>query len=194
MLRVAVLLSASALALGACGGGERAARVEPVAPSATSADAQGTSGQAGPAPAAPAGPTGATGPASGATGAPAAPTTPPASPADANPGGASADSAGTGGAGDEEPIRQAARFQLGSVTLEPASVRVAPFLGVRLVVVNVDEGVHHVELVGTDTAFDVQGGQTARRTLPGLEAGMYTLSVDGGKQAASVVAGDEAAG
>lgn len=182
-----LLVLIACLGLGACGSGERAAEVTEV-PSSTSTAAPTTSTStqaevtpASPPPTGPTAETGATGPTKA----------PPATDAPST-GGASADAAATGGAGDEEPIRQPARFELGSVSVTPASVAVAPFLAVELEVVNVDEGFHAVKLVGTDVAFTVQGGQTVTRRLPGLKAGMYTLSVDAGKQAASLVVGDQA--
>ncbi len=184
MLRARPLLAllACTLALAACGDGEPAAEVR-TTPSAstatlTTAPPTGPSGATG-APAAPSPSPGTTGPSGGGGATP------------SNPGGASAEEANPGGAGDEEPIRQPAAFELGSVTLRPASVRVSPFLPVELEVRNVDEGVHRVKLIGTDVAFTVQGGQTETRRLPGLAKGTYTLSVDAGDQASVLVVGDE---
>jgi len=93
----------------------------------------------------------------------------------------------------EEAMRQSARFTVGVGDVRPASVTVAPFIAVTVAVVNADQAVHRVKLVGTDVAFDVPPGTTEERSLPGLKAGMYTVSVDGGTAAASLVVGDEAA-
>ncbi len=171
----------------ACGSEERAAEVTPVPNTSTEAStptataAPPTTSTSASESAAPPAAAGTTGPA-------------PAEPGEepSNPGGASAEDANPGGAGDEEPIRQPARFEVGSVSVTPASVTVAPFLAVELEVVNVDEGFHELRLIGADVAFTLQGGQTERRRLPGLKAGMYTLSVDGGRDSASLVVGDEA--
>jgi hypothetical protein len=119
-----------------------------------------------------------------------APTTP-STPAAADPGGASADGAEAGDAGDEEPIRQPARFTLAGGDVTPASVSVAPFLAVALTVVG-DGSAHTVKLVGTDVAFAVPASGRVERRLPGLKAGVYTLSVDGRRTAASLVVGDNA--
>ena len=178
-------LLACVAALAGCGAEERSGEVRAPPTPTTGAT---------PAPASPAAPRTAT----PATEPPPTPTPDPVDPAtatlapepsEANPGGASADAAG---AGDEEPIRQPARFTIDAATVTPASVTVAPFLTVALEVANVDEAVHRVKLIGTDVAFALQPGQAEIRMLPGLKAGMYTLSVDGGATAAPLVVGDQA--
>jgi len=178
---VAPVLLACAVALTACGGGSSSggARV----PSTQSTPSQRPdAGAGGAATAAPTGPAPAPAP-TGATG---------DAPKRPDPGGASADEAGAGGVGDEEPIRQPARFTVDARDVRPASVTVAPFLAISLEVVNRDGTSHRVKLVGTDVAFVVPSGRTEQRRLPGLAAGMYTLAVDGGAAAASLVVGDEA--
>jgi hypothetical protein len=192
-VRSLLALLACAGALGACGGEERAADAT-VLPT-TSLDAPAVTVPEEGTRTTPTVPVPGPEPAVTST----APATPepadaPAAPADANPGGASAEGAGTGGAGDEDPIRQPARFALAEGAVRPASVRVAPFLTVALEVVGAAGSTHRVALIGTDVAFEVPAGKTVRRTLPGLAAGMYTLSVDDGADAASLVVGDEAAG
>ena len=176
------------VALAACGAQEPAGEVRELPAPSTQATAPAAAADAAP-PAAP--PPSAT---TGTAEAPAPPAVPEAAPGvPASPGGASAEGAGTGGAGDEEPIRQPARFTLAAGDVQPASVRVAPFLAVALEVVNDDAIAHRVRLVGTDVALSVAPGQSGRREVAGLAAGMYTLSVDGGGAASALVVGGDAA-
>ena len=167
---------AAVLLLAGCGGSERAATATVIPPAST---AEPTTVL----PATSAAPTTPTPPPTAGTIETEATAPPP------NPGGASTDEAQPGGAGDEEPIRQPATFTLGAAGLRPVSVSVAPFLAVALTVVNPGAEEHAVRLIGTPTAFAVPAGGRVTRRLAGLRAGTYTLAVDGGKDAASLVVG-----
>lgn len=185
---LAPFAAALALVLAGCGGSERPAAVRDVPSTGASSGAAVPTATATTSLPAPAGAGGSSGPTSGAG--PQEPaTTTGAAP---DPGGASAEATQPGGAGDEEPIRQPARFTLAGADVRPGSIAVAPFLAVALTVVNQDAVSRAVRLVGTDVAFDVPAGGRVDRRLPGLKAGVYTLSVDGGNAVASLVVGDEA--
>ena len=186
LLRRALPAALLALVLGGCGAAARSGAVADAPVPATTAPAT-TTGPAAETPltvttstTAPQAPPTTSGPATSTS-----------TPTTANPGGASADTGQPGGGGDEEPIRQPARFALAGADVTPASVAVAPFLAITLTVVG-DQSAHAVKLVGTDVAFDVGAGRRVERRLPGLKAGVYTLSVDGGRAAASLVVGDSA--
>lgn len=186
MLPVRVLLTVAscALALGGCGGNDDATTSATV-----TAPAGVTSGPPG-APDAPTGPSGATAPATEPAPGGASGTTASAAPPQA-PSSAEATGPGRPGAGDEEPIRQPVRFEVGGTDVTPATVSVAPFLAIELALVNVGDVALQVRLIGTDTTVSLPAGERRTRRLAGLRAGVYTLSVNDGAQVASLIAGDD---
>lgn len=172
-----ILSVACALALAACGGGGEASTGAP----ATSTPAAATSATGPTAPTGVSGPTAsvpAPEPQPSSTSAPA--TTTPKPPDD--PKGA--------GAGDEEPIRQPVRFEVGGADVKPSSVSVEPFLTIELELVNQGSTALLVRLVGTDTTIQLAPGATATRRIAGLKKGLYTLSVNDGAQVGSIIVGD----
>jgi hypothetical protein len=173
-----LLALACAVTLTACGGGKT-----------TSSDATAAR-----APAPPSGPTGSTG-----TTAPSGATPPATGPVPA-PASTTGSSAATttakppehpkgAGAGDEKPIRQPVRFEVGGANVTPSSASVAPFLAIELELVNKGSTAVLVRLIGTDTIVQLAPGATATKQIAGLKQGLYTLSVNDGAQVGSIVVG-----
>jgi hypothetical protein len=100
--------------------------------------------------------------------------------------------AGTGpGAGDEEPIRVPARFEVRGGRLSPAEIKVPAFLRVELAVRSRDNRPHTVLLAAPRTeVLAVPPGGRASLVMPGLPKGRWELSVDG-HPAGAIVAGSQ---
>jgi hypothetical protein len=95
------------------------------------------------------------------------------------------------GAGDEEPIRVPARFEVRGGRLTPSEVRVPAFLTVELEVRSVDGRPHTILLAAPRAeVLAVPAGGQASVTVPGLKRGRWELSVDG-RPAGAIVAGSE---
>ena len=99
---------------------------------------------------------------------------------------------GTGpGAGDEEPIRIPAHFEVRGARLSPAEVKVPAFLTIELAVRSRDGRPHTILLAAPRTeVLAVPAGGQASVTVPGLQRGRWELSVDG-RPAGAIVAGSE---
>ena len=86
--------------------------------------------------------------------------------------------AAPGGAGDEEGIRVAARFEVGSGgSLSPDTRQVPAFLNAAVVVENTDSAAHRLE-VG-DRGAPLPAGRTTTLTLPGRAATELPVLIDG---------------
>jgi hypothetical protein len=93
------------------------------------------------------------------------------------------------GAGDEEPIRVPAHFEVRGGRLTPAEVKVPAFLTVELEVRSRDDRPHTILLAAPRTEIlAVPPGGRASLTVPGLQRGRWELSVDG-HPAGAIVAG-----
>jgi hypothetical protein len=98
---------------------------------------------------------------------------------------------GGGGAGDEDN-RVPAVFALGrDEMLEPSTVSVPEFLGLRLEIRSSDEAAHRVELlVDPPAQLTVSPGGSAGLDVMGQREGRYALEVDG-ERAGTLVVGVE---
>ncbi|MCP9490829.1 MAG: hypothetical protein MSC31_13285 [Solirubrobacteraceae bacterium MAG38_C4-C5] len=126
-----------------------------------------------------------------ATGTATAPTPPPTAPAqepDSGSPGGGEDVPGGGGAGDEGN-RVPAVFELGpDDMLEPPTVSVPEFLGIRLEVRSSDDEAHRIELlVDPPVQLTVAPGGSAGLDVMGQREGRYALEVDGARAGTLVV-------
>jgi len=95
------------------------------------------------------------------------------------------------GAGDEEPVRVPAHFDVRGARLSPAEVKVPAFLTIDLAVRSRDGRPHTILLAAPATQIlAVPAGGQASVDVPGLERGRWELSVDG-HPAGAIVAGSQ---
>jgi hypothetical protein len=96
-----------------------------------------------------------------------------------------------GGAGDETPISTQALFTGKGGDITPATVRVPPFIAVKVVLHSTDGGSYAIEVAKHELKVD-SGHPTATLQLSGLRAGKrYTLDVSGAPEALAIVANAE---
>ena len=95
------------------------------------------------------------------------------------------------GAGDEEPVRVPAHFDVRGARLTPAEVKVPAFLAIDLQVRSRDGRPHTILLAApTTTVLAVPAGGSASTRVDGLQRGRWELS-DDGHPAGAIVAGSE---
>jgi hypothetical protein len=96
-----------------------------------------------------------------------------------------------GGAGDEQPISTQALFTGKGGDIAPKTVRVPPFIAVKVVLHSADGGSYAIEVAKHELKVD-SGHSTASVTLSGLRAGKrYTLDVSGAPETLAIVANAE---
>jgi hypothetical protein len=97
----------------------------------------------------------------------------------------------SGGAGDETPISTQALFTGKGGDITPATVRVPPFIAVKVVLHSADGGGYAIEVAHHELKVD-SAHPTASLQLSGLRAGKrYTLDVSGAPQTLAIVANAE---
>lgn len=164
------MLTALALALTACGGGNTGS---------------GTTNPTASAPDATAPPTDATQPGTAPTTTPPATTTAPTQTQTVPAG-------GDDGGGGEQQVRVPASFVVTpSGRLTPSTITVPPFLAVEISI-RADDGRSHTLVLQTPTPHTLQvaGGKRAAVRIAGLRAGRYPVTLDG-RRAGALVAGGE---
>jgi hypothetical protein len=96
-----------------------------------------------------------------------------------------------GGAGDETPISTQALFTGKGGDITPATIRVAPFIAVNVVLHSADGGEYEIEVAHHELKVD-GSHPTAMLKLSGLRAGKrYTLDVSGAPETLAIVANAE---
>jgi hypothetical protein len=96
-----------------------------------------------------------------------------------------------GGAGDEQPISTQALFTGKGGEITPATIRVPPFIAVKVVLHSADGGSYAIEVAHHELKAD-GSKPTASVELPGLRAGKrYAVDVIGAPERLSVVANAE---
>ena len=117
-------------------------------------------------------------------------TTPPATPTTPGTTGTSPEDQ-PGGAGDETPIATQALFTGKDGDITPATIRVPPFISVRVVLHSADGGSYAIEVAHHELKVD-SGQPTAGVRLSGLRAGRrYTVDVSGAPETLAIVANAE---
>jgi len=96
-----------------------------------------------------------------------------------------------GGAGDEVPISTQALFTGKGGDITPATVRVPPFIAVKVILHSADGGSYAITVKGHELKAD-SAHPTASVTLSGLRAGKrYTADVSGAPETLAIVANAE---
>jgi hypothetical protein len=96
-----------------------------------------------------------------------------------------------GGAGDENPISTQALFTGKGGDIAPATVRVPPFIAVKVILHSADGGSYAIEVAKHELKVD-GSNPTASVTLSGLRAGKrYSVDVSGAPETLSIVANAE---
>ena len=96
-----------------------------------------------------------------------------------------------GGAGDETPISTQALFTGKGGDITPATIRVPPFISVKVVLHSADGASYAIEVAHHELMVD-SGHPTATVPLSGLRAGKrYTVDVSGAPETLAIVANAE---
>jgi hypothetical protein len=96
-----------------------------------------------------------------------------------------------GGAGDEDPISTQALFTGKGGDITPPTVRVPPFISVKVVLHSADGAEYEIEVAHHELKVD-SGSPTARVQLSGLRAGKrYLVNVSGAPETLAIVANAE---
>jgi hypothetical protein len=96
-----------------------------------------------------------------------------------------------GGAGDETPIATQAEFKGKGGDIAPATIRVPPFIAVKVVLHSADGGSYGIQVAHHDLSVDSANPTTGVR-LSGLRAGdRYTVQVTGAPETLAIVANAE---
>jgi hypothetical protein len=96
-----------------------------------------------------------------------------------------------GGAGDETPIATQAEFTGNGGDIAPPTIRVPPFIAVKVVLHSADGGTYGIEVAHHELSVD-SAAPTATVTLSGLRAGKrYTVDVTGAPETLAIVANAE---
>jgi hypothetical protein len=97
------------------------------------------------------------------------------------------------GAGDEEAARVPAVFSVSKGVVTPAEVKVPAYLSIELTGISKDGAAHTIVLsAGADYGVAIPAGGRAKKTLPGLRPGTYTVTLDGVQTAARLKVGGDA--
>jgi hypothetical protein len=96
------------------------------------------------------------------------------------------------GAGDEEAARVPAVYSVSKGVVTPAEVKVPAYLSIELTGISKDGAAHTIVLsAGADYGVAIPAGGRAKKTLPGLRPGTYTVVLDGVQTAARLKVGGE---